>query len=69
LERERGALSLVANSFLAQEQVLGYVRRKSNMGTLISDLHTTTKGDILFEVTEFLGTGSQVSLLLVIDAI
>jgi hypothetical protein len=43
LERERGALSLVANSFLAQEQVLGYVRRTSNMGTLISDLHTTTK--------------------------
>jgi hypothetical protein len=26
-------------------------------------------GDILFAVTEFLGTGSQVPLLLVIDAI
>jgi hypothetical protein len=27
------------------------------------------RGDILFAVTEFLGTGSQVPLLLVIDAI
>jgi hypothetical protein len=29
----------------------------------------TRAGDILFAVTEFLGTGSQVPLLLVIDAI
>jgi hypothetical protein len=30
---------------------------------------TSVTGDILFAVTEFLGTGSQVPLLLVIDAI
>jgi hypothetical protein len=31
--------------------------------------HLTTFRDILFAVAEFLGTGSQVPLLLVIDAI
>jgi hypothetical protein len=37
---------------------------QSRMGT-----QATQSADILFAVTEFLGTGSQVPLLLVIDAI
>jgi hypothetical protein len=36
---------------------------------LETDDVTTISRDILFAVTEFLGTGSQVPLLLVIDAI